>query len=89
MKEKQANAESECTQYERLKVKLQNLELYELKMADDGERAKMDRMRKKLGFMKPVDTLNNTITDEVQSTPCSFTTEQSLSRSVNKAQKSS
>ena len=47
MKVKQPNAEAERKQYERLKVKLQNPELYELKKAEDRERARMHRMRKK------------------------------------------
>ena len=48
----------------------------------------MYRMRKKLGLIKPLETLNDTATEEeVQSISCSFKAKLSLSRSVNKAQK--
>lgn len=62
--------------------------MYKLKKIEDQERAKMYTVRKKLGLIKPVEKPNDTATEEeVQSTSCSFTTKQSISRSVDKAQK--
>lgn len=62
--------------------------MYKLKKVEDQESARMYTIRKKLGLIKPVEKPNDTITEEeVQSTSCSFTTKQSISRSVNKAQK--
>ena len=62
--------------------------MYKLKKVEDQESARMYTIRKKLGLIKPVEKPNDTTTEEeVQSTSCSFTTKQSISRSVNKAQK--
>ena len=88
MKEKQLEAEAEGKQYERLKVTLQKPKLYELKRAEDRERARMYRMRKKLGLIKSLEPNDTTTPEEVQSTSYSLTTKQSLSKSVNIARKS-
>ena len=64
MKEKRPNAEAERKQYERLKVKLQNLDFHELKKAEDQEQARMNRVRKRLALIKPIGTPIDTTTEE-------------------------
>ena len=85
-KEKYRKRDAERKTYERAKLKLTNPELYELKKAEDRDRAKLYRMRKKLNLINPEkDTTNENENNPAPST--SFTTKQALSRSVNKVQK--
>ena len=76
--------DSQKKAYERMKLKVMKPEVYELKKAEDRERAKQYRLRKKLNLVA-----NEIPVEEQDQSPSSssFTTKQSLNRSVKKVEK--
>ena len=83
-KERYQLLDAERKSNERTKLKLMNPELYRLKKADDRERAKLYRLRKKCALV------NTEIEEQVEErdlSTVSFRTKQSLNRSVHKVEK--
>ena len=83
-KERYQLLDAERKSNEQTKLKLMNPELYRLKKADDRERAKLYRLRKKCALV------NTEIVEQVEEqdlSTVSFRTKQSLNRSVHKVEK--
>ena len=90
-REKYRKNDAERKRAQRVKVKLQNPELYELKKKEERERKQLSRLRKKFGLINqsPV-TSESTVAaanNDAATPSTSFSTKQAKARSISRAEK--
>ena len=88
-REKYRENDTERKRAQRVKVKLQNLELYELKKKDERERKQLSRLRKKLINQSPVtsDSTAAAANNDAATPSTPFSTKQAKARSISRAEK--
>ena len=83
--------DAERKKAQRLKVKLENPELYEVKKKEERERKQLSRLRKKLGLVNQFPATSESITaaanNDAATPSTSFSTKQAKARSISRAEK--
>ena len=90
-REKYRQNDAERKRAQRVKVKLQNPELYELKKKEESERKQLSRLRKKLGLINQSPVTSESIAaaanNDAATPSTSFSTKQAKARSISRAEK--